>query len=150
MTHNNNQLHFIAIGGSLMHNLAMALAENGYTITGSDDEIYEPSRSKLSAAGLLPEAEGWFPEKIHKGLSAVILGMHARADNPELKRAQELNIPVYSFPEFIYEQSRNKQRIVITGRSSTSAPNSLSGTLKEDVCPLGRVTTMRLPNSGRD
>ncbi|MCA6073368.1 UDP-N-acetylmuramate--L-alanine ligase [Fulvivirga sedimenti] len=125
MTHNNNQLHFIAIGGSLMHNLAMALAENGYTITGSDDEIYEPSRSKLQGAGLLPEAEGWFPEKVHEGLSAVILGMHARSDNPELKRAQELNIPVYSFPEFIYEQSKNKQRIVITGSHGKSTITSM-------------------------
>ncbi len=125
MTHNNNQLHFIAIGGSLMHNLAMALAENGYTITGSDDEIYEPSRSKLQEAGLLPETEGWFPEKIHSGLSAVILGMHARKDNPELIRAQELNIPVYSFPEFIYEQAKNKQRIVITGSHGKSTITSM-------------------------
>ncbi|MEJ2003752.1 MAG: Mur ligase family protein [Cyclobacteriaceae bacterium] len=120
MTENSNQIHFIAIGGSLMHNLALALHSQGYTITGSDDEIYEPSKSKLEAAGLLPESEGWFPERIHEGLSAIILGMHAREDNPELLRAQELNIPIYSFPEFIYKQSKNKQRIVITGSHGKS------------------------------
>ena len=120
MTEQRKHIHFIAIGGSLMHNLALALAGQGHQITGSDDEIYEPSRSKLEDAGILPEKEGWYPEKIHDGLSAVILGMHARSDNPELLRAQELGIRIYSFPEFIYEQSRNKQRIVITGSHGKS------------------------------
>ncbi len=120
MTENSKHIHFIAIGGSLMHNLALALHDKGYTVTGSDDEIYEPSRSKLDEAGLLPEAMGWFPERIHSGLSAIILGMHAREDNPELSRARELNIPIYSFPEFIYQQSLNKQRIVITGSHGKS------------------------------
>jgi len=107
--------HFIAIGGSAMHNLAIAMHQKGYIITGSDDEIFEPSRSRLSSLGLLPEAEGWFPEKIHHGLDAIILGMHARTDNPELLRAGELGLRVYSYPEYLYEQSKNKTRIVIGG-----------------------------------
>jgi UDP-N-acetylmuramate: L-alanyl-gamma-D-glutamyl-meso-diaminopimelate ligase len=109
------RVHFIAIGGAAMHNLALALQQNGLSVTGSDDEINEPSRSRLQAAGLLPEENGWFPERITKSVDAVILGMHARADNPELQRAQELGIPVYSYPEFLYEQSRNKKRVVIGG-----------------------------------
>ena len=88
-------VHFIAIGGSAMHSLALALAGRpGTTVTGSDDAIFEPSRSRLESAGLLPEAEGWFPERIHAGLDAVVLGMHARGDNPELLKAQELGLPV--------------------------------------------------------
>ena len=90
------RIHFIAIGGSAMHNLALALSDKGYQISGSDDVIFEPSRSRLQAAGLLPQSMGWFPEKIGKGLDAVILGMHAKADNPELMRARELGLPVYS------------------------------------------------------
>ncbi len=109
------QIHFIAIGGSAMHNLALALHDKGYLVTGSDDVIFEPSRSRLQAAGLLPGAQGWFPEKIHPGLDAVILGMHARAGNPELERARQLGIPVYSYPEFLYEHSKNKTRVVIGG-----------------------------------
>lgn len=120
MTNTNQKIHFIAIGGSLMHNLALALHQNGNHITGSDDEIFEPSRTKLGAAGLLPEKEGWYPEKITTDLSAVILGMHARKDNPELARARELNLPVYSFPEYLYQQSLNKQRIVIAGSHGKS------------------------------
>ncbi len=109
------RLHFIAIGGAAMHNLALALHQNGYIISGSDDEILEPSLSRLSAAGLLPGKEGWFTERITADLDGVILGMHARADNPELLRAQQLNIPVFSFPEFLYEHAKNKQRVVIGG-----------------------------------
>ncbi len=108
-----------------MHNLALALAEKGLNVTGSDDEIFEPAKSRLAAAGLLPEKEGWFPEKITPDLDAVIVGMHARPDNPELLKAQELNIPVYSFPEFIYEQSRNKQRIVIGGSHGKTSITSI-------------------------
>ncbi len=107
--------HFIAIGGSAMHNLAIALHNKGYVITGSDDEIFEPSRTRLASLGLLPETEGWFPEKIHPGLDAVILGMHARADNPELLRATELGLRVFSYPEYLYEQAKEKTRIVIGG-----------------------------------
>jgi UDP-N-acetylmuramate: L-alanyl-gamma-D-glutamyl-meso-diaminopimelate ligase len=117
--------HFIAIGGAAMHNLALALHEKGCTVTGSDDEINEPSRSRLAAAGLLPDTIGWFPEKIHSGLDAVILGMHARADNPELKEAERLGIPVYSYPEFLYEQSKEKQRVVIGGSHGKTTITSM-------------------------
>ena len=108
-------LHFIALGGSIMHSLAIALKQQGHTVTGSDDKIYDPAASKLRAQGLLPDAEGWHPARIHAGLDAVILGMHAFEDNPELAKARELNLPIYSFPDFIYQQSRHKQRIVIAG-----------------------------------
>lgn len=108
-------VHFISIGGSAMHNLALALKEKNYIISGSDDEIFEPSKSRLANAGLLPDEMGWFPEKLHSGLDAVILGMHARADNPELLRAKELGLPVYSYPEYLYEQSKHKTRLVIGG-----------------------------------
>lgn len=111
----NIWLHFIAIGGSAMHNLALALAERGYTIPGSDDVIFEPSRSRLARKGLLPEREGWFPEKLDPNIDAVILGMHAKADNPELLRAKELGLKIYSYPEYLYEQSKDKMRIVIGG-----------------------------------
>jgi UDP-N-acetylmuramate: L-alanyl-gamma-D-glutamyl-meso-diaminopimelate ligase len=118
-------IHLIAIGGSIMHNLALALHQKGLHITGSDDEIFEPARSRLQQKGLLPEQEGWFPEKITAALDAVIVGMHARADNPELLRAQELGLPVFSFPEFIYEQSKNKQRIVIGGSHGKTSITSI-------------------------
>ena len=109
------RLHIIAIGGSVLHSLALELARQGHAVTGSDDAIHEPSRGRLAAAGLLPAAEGWFEEKITPELDAVIVGMHARADNPELARARQLGLPVYSFPEFIAARSRHKQRIVIAG-----------------------------------
>lgn len=108
-------VHFISIGGSAMHNLALALKEKEYIISGSDDEIFEPSKTRLKNARILPEEMGWFPEKLHKGLDAVILGMHARADNPELLRAKELGLPIYSYPEYLYEQSKDKTRLVIGG-----------------------------------
>ncbi|MBD2702680.1 peptidoglycan synthetase [Spirosoma sp. BT702] len=108
-------IHFISIGGSAMHNLARSLQQQGYVITGSDDEINEPSRTRLQAQGLLPVSPGWFPEKIHAELDGVIVGMHAKSDNPELVRAQELGLPIYSYPEFVDQLSRNKQRIVIAG-----------------------------------
>jgi len=108
-------LHFIAIGGSAMHNLAIALHHKGDAITGSDDEIFEPSKGRLKQLGLLPDKFGWFPAKIHTGLDAVILGMHAKADNPELLKAQQIGVPVFSYPEFLYEQSKHKKRVVIGG-----------------------------------
>lgn len=108
-------VHFIAIGGSAMHNLAIALHQKGARVTGSDDEIFEPSRTRLANLGLLPPADGWDPSRIHSGLDAVILGMHAKKDNPELIRATELGLKIYSYPEFLYEQSKNKTRIVIGG-----------------------------------
>ncbi|WP_299988548.1 Mur ligase family protein [uncultured Pontibacter sp.] len=118
-------IHLIATGGSIMHNLALALHDQGIKVTGSDDEIYEPAKSRLAAAGILPAEEGWFPEKLDAKPDAVILGMHARIDNPELLRAQELGIPVYSFPDFIYELSKNKQRIVIGGSHGKTSITSI-------------------------
>lgn len=118
-------IHFIAIGGSAMHNLALALHLKGDTITGSDDEIFEPSKSRLAANGLLPEAFGWFPEKITPNLDAVVLGMHAKADNPELLKAQELELKVYSYPEFLFEQSKHKTRVVIGGSHGKTSITSM-------------------------
>lgn len=109
------RIHFIAIGGSAMHNLAIALHLSGYTVCGSDDEIFDPAKSRLAQYGLLPAQAGWFPEKIDSGLEAVILGMHAREDNPELLRAKTLGLKIYSYPEYLYEQSRRQTRVVIGG-----------------------------------
>ncbi|MBS9461715.1 peptidoglycan synthetase [Flagellimonas sp. 389] len=119
------QVHFIAIGGSAMHNLALALEHKGYIITGSDDVIFEPSKSRLEQKGLLPEAFGWFPEKIHDKLNAVILGMHAKPDNPELHKAKELGLRIYSYPEFLYEQSKYKTRVVIGGSHGKTTITSM-------------------------
>lgn len=109
------RIHFIAIGGSAMHNLAIALQQNGYKITGSDDEIFEPSKSRLKSYGLLPQKEGWHPEDVNADIDAIILGMHAKPDNPELKKAQELGLKIYSYPEFLYYHSKEKKRFVIGG-----------------------------------
>lgn len=119
------RVHFIAIGGSAMHNLAIALHKKGFKVTGSDDEIFEPSKSRIAKYGLLPEQFGWFPEKISKDLDAIILGMHARADNPELLKAQEMGVKVYSYPEYIYEQSKNKTRVVIGGSHGKTSITSM-------------------------
>jgi UDP-N-acetylmuramate: L-alanyl-gamma-D-glutamyl-meso-diaminopimelate ligase len=108
------RIHFIAIGGSVMHNLAIALKLKGYDITGSDDAIVEPASSHLAKHGLLP-ATGWDASRVTPELDAVVLGMHAKPDNPELVKAKALGLKIYSFPEFIYEQSKNKKRIVIGG-----------------------------------
>ncbi|MFL5751943.1 MAG: UDP-N-acetylmuramate--L-alanine ligase [Bacteroidia bacterium] len=109
------RIHLIAIGGSAMHNMALSLHKKGYKVSGSDDEINEPSKSRLAAAGILPEKTGWFPEKITGDIDAVILGMHAREENPELIRARELGLKIYSYPEYIYEQTKDKIRVVIGG-----------------------------------
>ncbi|TNE73992.1 MAG: peptidoglycan synthetase, partial [Bacteroidetes bacterium] len=119
------KIHFIAIGGSAMHNLAIALNRNGYKVTGSDDEIFEPSRSRLEREGILPVEIGWYPEKITEDLEAVILGMHARADNPELAKAKQLGIRIFSYPEYLYEQSKNKQRVVIGGSHGKTTITSM-------------------------
>ncbi len=119
------KIHFIAIGGAAMHNLAIDLHNRGFQITGSDDEIYEPSRTLLAEKGMLPNEMGWFPEKITTDLSCVILGMHARVDNPELAKAQTLGIKIYSYPEFIYSQSLNKQRVVIAGSHGKTSITSM-------------------------
>jgi len=108
-----------------MHQLAIALKRKGYTVTGSDDEIFEPARSNLEQEGLLPPVIGWAPEKVHSGLDAVILGMHARADNPELQQARELGLPVYSFPEYIYQESRDKTRVVVGGSHGKTTTTSM-------------------------
>ena len=118
-------VHFIAIGGSAMHNLALALHNKGYQVTGSDDTIFEPSKSRLEAKGLLPEQFGWFPEKITESLDAIVLGMHAKADNPELLKAQELGLKIYSYPEFLYEQSKDKTRVVIGGSHGKTTITSM-------------------------
>lgn len=109
------KVHFIAIGGAAMHNLALALHSKGYEVTGSDDEVFEPSKTRLAAVGILPEKMGWFPEKITKDIDAVILGMHAREDNPELVEAQKIGVKIYSFPEFLYQETKDKLRVVIGG-----------------------------------
>jgi len=118
-------VHFIAIGGSAMHNLALALHNKGYQITGSDDTIHEPSKSRLHVKGLLPDAFGWYPEKITNSLDAIVLGMHAKEDNPELLKAQELGLKIYSYPEFLYEQSKHKTRVVIGGSHGKTTITSM-------------------------
>jgi UDP-N-acetylmuramate: L-alanyl-gamma-D-glutamyl-meso-diaminopimelate ligase len=117
--------HFIAIGGSAMHNLALALYNKGYKVSGSDDAIFEPSKSRLEKKGILPLALGWFPEKITSDVDAIILGMHAKADNPELLKAQELGLKIYSYPEFLYEQSKGKTRVVIGGSHGKTTITSM-------------------------
>ena len=119
------KVHFIAIGGSAMHNLAIALHLKGYNVTGSDDSLFEPSKSRLAKHGLLPAEIGWFPEKITKDLDAVILGMHAHADNPEMLKAQELGLKIYSYPEYLYEQSKDKTRVVIGGSHGKTTITSM-------------------------
>ncbi len=119
------RIHFIAIGGAIMHQLALALHRKGNIISGSDDEIADPARSNLAEAGLLPQSFGWFPEKIDSKLDAVVLGMHARLDNPELLRAQELGVPVYSFPQFVHDLSKDKQRIVVAGSHGKTTITSM-------------------------
>jgi UDP-N-acetylmuramate: L-alanyl-gamma-D-glutamyl-meso-diaminopimelate ligase len=119
------RIHFIAIGGSAMHNLAIALKQKGYTITGSDDEIFEPSRSRLANHGLLPDEIGWFPSKVSGDLDAIVLGMHARADNPELLKAKELGLKIFSYPEYLYEQTKNKIRVVVGGSHGKTTITSM-------------------------
>ena len=119
------KIHFIAIGGSAMHNLAIALHNKGYQVTGSDDTIHDPSKSRLEKKGLLPEAFGWFPEKITSDLDVIILGMHAKKDNPELLKAQDMGLKIYSYPEFLYEQSKDKTRVVIGGSHGKTTITSM-------------------------
>ena len=118
-------IHFIAIGGSAMHNLAMAMHNKGYQVTGSDDAIFEPSKSRLQTKGLLPKEMGWFSDKITADIDAIILGMHAKEDNPELLKAKELGLKIYSYPEFLYEQSKNKTRVVIGGSHGKTTITSM-------------------------
>jgi len=119
------RIHFIAIGGSAMHNMAIALHKKGFEVTGSDDVLFEPSVSRLSKYGLLPENNGWYPEKITPDIDAIILGMHARADNPELLKAQQLGLKIFSYPEYIYEHSKDKLRVVIGGSHGKTTITSM-------------------------
>jgi len=119
------RVHFIALGGSVMHQLAIALARKGYVVTGSDDEIFEPARSNLEKEGILPLKTGWYSQKITPDLDAVILGMHARGDNPELVKAQELKLKIYSFPEYIFQESRHKKRVVVGGSHGKTTTTSM-------------------------
>lgn len=128
------QVHFIAIGGSAMHNLAIALSRKGVTVTGSDDEIFEPSFSRLQRQGILPVSMGWDASRIHDQIDAVILGMHAREDNPELLAAKKLGLPIFSYPEYLYEQSKNKTRVVIGGSHGKTTITSM---LLHAVAKLG-------------
>lgn len=119
------RIHLIAIGGALMHNLALALDSKGYEVTGSDDEIYEPSRSRLQKAGLLPNIMGWDTSNIDKNIDAIIVGMHARPNNPELLKAQKLGLTIYSYPEYLYQQSKNKIRVVVGGSHGKTTTTSM-------------------------
>lgn len=120
------KIHFIAIGGAAMHNLALAVASKaGYQVTGSDDEIFDPALTHLREAGLLPDEMGWHPERITKDIDAIILGMHAREDNPELVKARELGLKIYSFPEYLYEQTKDKIRIVVGGSHGKTTTTSM-------------------------
>jgi UDP-N-acetylmuramate: L-alanyl-gamma-D-glutamyl-meso-diaminopimelate ligase len=133
MSQQFKKIHFIAIGGSVMHNLAIALDNNGIAVSGSDDHFYEPSLSNLKKHNILPEQEGWFVEKISAELDAIVVGMHAKSDNPELVKAQELGLKIYSFPEFILEQSKDKQRVVIGGsHGKTTITSMIMHVLKEN------------------
>jgi UDP-N-acetylmuramate: L-alanyl-gamma-D-glutamyl-meso-diaminopimelate ligase len=118
-------IHFIAIGGAVMHQLALALHRQGNIVTGSDDEINDPAKGNLAAAGILPHEFGWFPERVTEKLDAVVLGMHAKGNNPELIQAQKLNIPIYSFPEYIYEVSKEKKRVVVAGSHGKTTITSM-------------------------
>ena len=130
-------IHFIAIGGAAMHNLALALHDLGHTVTGSDDAIHDPSKSRLAKAGLLPASMGWFPERIHTGLDVVILGMHARGDNPELARAKSLGLQVVSYPEYLYEAAQAQHRVVVAG---SHGKTTITAMLLHVLHNLGRPT----------
>ena len=119
------RVHFIAIGGSAMHNLAIALHKKGFQVTGSDDVLFEPSVSRLAKQGILPAQNGWYPDKVTTDLDAVILGMHARVDNPELLKAKQLGLKIYSYPEYIYEQSKDKIRVVVGGSHGKTTITSM-------------------------
>jgi UDP-N-acetylmuramate: L-alanyl-gamma-D-glutamyl-meso-diaminopimelate ligase len=126
MPENKNQrIHFIAIGGAVMHNMAIALHNKGHRVSGSDDEIFEPARSNLNRHGLLPEKQGWFAEKITADINAVILGMHAKNDNMELEKATQLGLKIYSFPEYLYQHSKQKTRVVIAGSHGKTTITSM-------------------------
>lgn len=121
----SKKVHFIAIGGSIMHNLAIALHQKGYQVTGSDDQIFSPSKERLDQHNLLPTQMGWDAHKITADLDEIVLGMHAKQDNPELLKAKELGLKIFSFPEYIYNESKNKQRICICGSHGKTTITSM-------------------------
>ncbi len=134
------KIHFVAIGGSIMHSLAISMLKSGHVVTGSDDEIYEPSRSRLAEKGLLPAEIGWHPERIHHDIDVVVLGMHARADNPELLKAQKIGLKISSFPEFVYNISKEKMRIVVAGsHGKTSTCGMIAHVLHESGIQADRM-----------
>lgn len=139
-------IHFISTGGSVMHQLAIALKRKGYTITGSDDEIFEPAKTALEQEGILPKTVGWFIENIHPALDAVILGMHAKADNPELQKAKDLGLPVYSFPEYIFKESGDKTRVVVGGsHGKTTTTSMIMHVLRQAGKDFDYLVGARLP-----
>ena len=139
-------IHFIAIGGAIMHQLAIALKKQEYIVSGSDDEINDPAKSNLGAAGILPPAHGWFPEKITTQLDAIVLGMHAKADNPELLAAKQLGIPIYSFPQYVYEVSKHKKRVVIAGsHGKTTITSMVMHILKEQGVDFDYLVGAKVP-----
>lgn len=145
-----SRYHFVAIGGAVMHNLALELKALGNEVSGSDDEIFDPAKSRLLAAGILPESYGWFPEKITKNIDAIILGMHAKSDNPELLKAQELGLKIFSFPEFIFHHSQNKMRIVIAGsHGKTTSTAMLMHILKKNSVDADYLVGSLLPGFDR-
>lgn len=119
------RVHFIAIGGSAMHNIALAVKAAGHIVSGSDDQIFEPSRSRLASRGLLPAQEGWFPEQLTSELDVVVLGMHARPDNPELLQAQHLGLNIQSYPEFLRTCNEHARRVVIGGSHGKTTVTSM-------------------------
>lgn len=145
-----SRYHFVAIGGAVMHNLALELKALGNEVTGSDDEIFDPAKSRLKAAGILPDSFGWYPEKITKNIDAIILGMHAKSDNPELMKAQELGIQIFSFPEFIYHHAHKKMRIVIAGsHGKTTSTAMLMHILKKNQIDADYLVGSLLPGFDR-
>lgn len=139
------KIHFISIGGSVMHQLAIALKRKGYEVTGTDDEIFEPAKSNLRKEGLLPEEIGWQPQKITKDLDAVILGMHAKADNPELQKAKESGLHIYSFPEYIFQESKSKTRVIVGGsHGKTTTTSMIMHVLKETARQFDYLVGARL------
>ncbi len=139
------RIHFIAIGGSVMHQLAIALGRKGYEVTGSDDEVFEPAASNLKKEGLLPDAEGWHPERITNDISAVILGMHAKDDNPELQKARELGLQIFSFPEYIFKESENKKRVAVGGsHGKTTTTAMIMHVLKQSGIDFDYLVGARL------
>jgi UDP-N-acetylmuramate: L-alanyl-gamma-D-glutamyl-meso-diaminopimelate ligase len=140
------KIHFIAIGGAIMHQLAIALHKKGYIITGSDDAITDPAASNLRNENMLPEATGWFPEKLTADIDAVVLGMHAKESNPELKAALQLNIPVFSFPEYIYEYCKNKIRVVVAGsHGKTTITSMIMHILKKEGMDFDYLVGAKVP-----